>query len=1632
MNNLSPYKDMALIHTNNGIVVYKAFDEKRQEYVAYKTLDPRNVFSDVEELLEKEYENLKVFNSDRVASVLAFERGKAMGLITKFVAGDLLSDLIEGHGLTIDEKVKVAIGIIEALRVVHHKKMIHKDINPSNIIWDSNKGLAVLIDFNLAEKSGVSRVEFVQAKHLQGTVAYISPEQTGRMNRFLDYRSDYYSLGVTLYELFVEKLPFEDRDYLALVHAHIAEVPQCPSGVDPSIPQAISKMIMKLMEKNAQDRYQSLEGLLVDFQTFLTHQNPTMPIGTSDTYTQLNISQEVYGRQGEVEALHDIYEGVVRGAKKVVFVKGYSGVGKTTVVKELYKTITHAKGYFLSGKFDQYNTSIPYSAVRSIIVDFINLLLQEEEKKIQVWRQNLLDQLSHGASVLLSVIPELELVLGKDPVEATDIQENHNRFKRSMQKLMESIATPAHPVVLFLDDIQWIDTTSLSLLEEIIRNDDLKYLCIIGAYRDNEVIKNQTLSAFFNGLTRDDRDISFMEIGPLKREDVSQLIRDTFKGDIEDDLVLEVLSHKTQGNPFYIKQLMQWMYDKACIVYRDQRWRVDTTCLKQIEVGANVADVLSQSMQTLDSRSKQVLAIAACLGHSFDYDILKGVSHLEDKVLAEALSNLRTGHYIQALTTKAYVFSHDQIHQVAYGLMEDTYQTHLSIAKVMKAMTPCEEMTLTIAKHLAKCLDMKPVTDMDDLVDILCEAGDISLKNIAYSEAMIFYSLVETLEKRHDMAYTWQVNLKNQMIRTTYLLGDYPRFDSLCEDLKAYVQSPLHLAEMYGLKIHASMSLTLYQEGLDLALEALNLFGMNISLQVDEKTYEVAMEELFHVIGQRPIEALIDLPLMEDEDQEHIMKMLTGLIPLLFNTAPQLLLLVIIKMLRISLDYGQCKYSAFAYGFFATILSGMGKIEESIAYGNLSLKVIDRLKCLSEIPKNYMVVGQHVMFLDHHLNACIDLVEKGYYKGLEIGDHVYAGFSGHAYCNLSFIAGRHLSKTMKAFEVYSRSFVEINQGTQGLFQEIYQETIDKLIEEKNEPYMLEGVHFSEADHLETMLLSNHRTALFVFYFCKMYLAFIYRDFHKAFEYCLAFEAYLDGGTGLIYGLIFYQYKALIRIKLYASQSPDEKMKFKADIKACLSQLAPYKDKINFNHRYQVVQAGFDHLEGRDDLARRGYEAAIQAVIEARYTNDEAVYRELFSDYYLEIMNMEMYHYYRNTAYLAYGKWGAKAKAERMKASLENIGAYKMSQSLYTVHTSHTTYKNHGHLDMHSILKFSQIVAKEMNLSELLSKSLYILIENAGATEGTIVCKNKNKQWIMAKADNKNAFDIRVLQHLELTNDLPHKVINYVQNSRKIVRLDEATKDSLFEKDTYIKDRHVQSLLSYPLMNQGEILGLVVLENTLAQGVFSSERTEFLTLLSTQIAISIENASIYSYLEHIVEERTADLKQKNYELNLLNDKLNHISITDGLTGLNNRRKLDEVLAYEFEKYNRYNEYFSVILMDIDRFKLVNDKYGHLIGDRVLKSVADVLSDITRQVDIVGRWGGEEFLVICPNTDKASACKVAEKIRAGIEDLAIADVGSITCSLGVAALEDKQEIRDLLRCVDERLYASKASGRNKVTC
>lgn len=1637
------YSKIEKLYENNNTIVYKALNLETKKVVAYKTIKNTNYASDVYvEMLKKEYYLLSLFDCGHVVKAIEFVENREVALITEYVKGQLLSEIIERNKLTFDEKIVLTLEILKSLSKIHKMNIIHKDINPSNLIWDFVNEKIVVIDFNISEKLLSQKVEFVGQKHAQGTLPYMSPEQTGRMNREVDYRSDYYSLGVTLYELFLARKPYDFDNYLELVHSHIAIYPIDPVTIDKNFNIIMSKVIMKLLSKNAGDRYHSIDGIISDIEMCKdTSIDPLRFIaGEKDELDKLDLSQKIYGRERIVEDILSGFINVMDGGFECRFITGYSGVGKTSVVNELYKPITNVSAYFMSGKYDKYSLGTPYSAFIEAIDGFIDLILLEGEENLANWKSKFEEELGENCKVLTEFIPKLELVLGKqeDIIKMPGL-ESQNRFNNALEKFLFILADRKHPLVLFLDDIQWIDSASVNLIERIIENQNLDFFYLLCAYRSNEVKTSHILKTFINKV--EDLNIKYYEINELKAIDIKHFLRDSFVGLQNLDYIVDKTIEKTNGNAFFMKKMIKHFYDEGCIYYlhSEKRWKIDETCFEKLQVFDNVGNFLANKLSCLSEEELHVLKCSAHMGKTINIKVLSDVLLEEDISLEDVLSKLLEGGYFISLGFGIYMFAHDQIKQTAYIISSEDEKNQIKLKIVDKLIriektNYSDEIIFKIAGQL-KDLSLDAILDLETskIIKYLLDAGDLSTRNIAFSMAKEYYLSAKnfTSDDMWKTNYSIMLRLFNSLIENAYLLGEFDKIDYYVDFLKTKVEDSLELALAYESKIQSLMARQMYQEGIATMLDALKDFDMELSLNVGELEHQKAFEDLEILMGGRSVASLMELPIMEDTRYIAIMRMLTAVLPLLFNAAPQLLPIVVIDMVKLSIYYGNSIYSCFAYTFFGTILCAIvGDIEKGDEYGEIALELVEKLDAKSELAKTYVITALHVLHYKKHLNEVIKVVEESFYKGVETGDLTYAGFAGHGYCFMNYLAGKELYKTQKKFESYSETLDKINQGTQNQFQKLYLQAIVNLREKPYKQWIFDGGYFDENTMLATIVKSGHKTALFVFYFLKMQIAYIFNQYDYAWEASESMFENLDAGFGLMHTLIFYQYRSLILLAKYVEMDSKDKHNTLKVVYENQKYLENLSNEINYRHRYLIVEAEIARATLNYKLARELYEEALEIVKRNNYVSEEALYREIIFRYYEEVGNKELSSYYKSTSMLAYKKWGARMKSNSSIDKNTNLDTMRFDRSTYTLNTLDTEFVSSNNINLKSILKVSQVMSSEIVYDELLAKMISILIENSGATKATIINYSKDGALVIASSSTSDDFTLGIYDSIDEYNDIPKSLINYIYNTKKVIRINEADEDELFCSDQYIKNNQLKSVMCFPLINKSELLGIIYLENKLTKGVFLKEHMQFISLLSTQITVSLENATLYRHLEMLVENRTRELEIKNEELLEVNRKLEFISITDNLTGLLNRRKLDEILEYEYAKSVRYSSTFAIILLDLDTFKRVNDNFGHGVGDEVLIKVAEILKSNTREIDLVGRWGGEEFLVICPEIDSKEASKLAEKLRIKLEYTEFEYVGRQTASFGVSSINLYESIKDIMKRADDNLYIAKSDGRNKV--
>ena len=1493
---LSGYKVTEQIYGDNNTVLYRGIRELDRESVLIKTFT--NEYPTLEELasLKHEYKIAKDLESEGIIKHYSLENHQnGLALILEDFGCGALKEFTSSKTLQITEFLEIAIQLAKALEELHNHKIIHKDIKPSNIII-SNTGKVKITGFGIA--SQLSRQAASNANLLEGTLAYISPEQTGRMNRTIDYRTDFYSLGMTFYELLTGQLPFQATDPLEFVHCHIALTPVPPHELNPEISTSVSNIVMKLLAKTAEDRYQSARGLRADLEQGLnqlvaTGQVSNFTPGQQDLSGQFHIPQKLYGREAEVATLMDAFDRVSSGTTEMMLVSGYSGIGKSSLVNEIHKPIVRQRGYFIAGKFDQFKRNIPYASLIQAFQDLIRQLLTENSEKIAFWKRKLLDAFSPNAQVMIDVIPEVELIIGKQPpVPQLGATESQNRFNRVFKQFIHVFSKREHPLVLFLDDLQWADSASLKLIQLLMSDPHSQYLLMIGAYRDNEVSAAHPLMLTLDEMHSAGVRMNAIALRPLEVAHINQLIADTLGGAFgRTEPLAELVLSKTHGNPFFLNQLLTSLNQDNLLSFDFQSgcWQWDIEQIQGMAIADDVVELMISRIQKLTEPTQQVLKLAACIGNRFDLDVLALVSEQSTVTTATDLWPALQAGLILPLSnaykiplvvsgpwpaidsdlqlTITYRFLHDRVQQAAYTLIPEERKkaVHLSVGRLLlKSIEPeeLEEKVFDIVNHLnvsAKLLTSQ--TEKYELAEFNLMAGKKAKVSTAYAASLKYItSGIKLLPNdAWDSHYELTFSLYKERSECEYLCGNFERAEELFCILKNKARSNLEKADVYNIQMVVYANLNKYTDGINLALEGLRMFGCNLPETEEEcqTATEVELQEVRSNLINRNVVDLIDLPEMVDPNKKACMSFLTNLQVHAFDSSPALLSWIILKRVNISLKYGNTEASAFSYVMFGSILGpNLEDYELGYEFGKIALELNEKFNCLALAAKVYNWFSQAIHPWHEHIKSSLPFLKKAYQFGLDSGDLLFAGFAfGQAICH-RIMKGDELGSIYDESKACLSFYQQIKDERMTIILIVWQRLCLNLQGLTKDKYTLNSDDdFDENQHLEKVNRNGSCMGIVWYHLIKLQTSFLYENYEDAIKMALVLEnsAAIPGQLSIVEHYFYY---SLTIAALYSGLTTEDREVHWKTLEKNQVRMKRWANNCpdNFLHKYLLVAAEMARISGNDIEAMKLYDQAIKSAEENEYIQNAAVGNELAAKFYLTNGFYTIARTYITEARCGYAKWGATAKVKDLDEKYPQLLSRNAReiQNTSTKASVYTTFGNSGLLDLETVVKSSLALSGEIVLERLLEKLMQIAIENAGAQKGLFMAKKEDKLVIEAEgAVNKGV----ILQPTPVEDccNLPISIINYVEITKEHLVLDDASCEKIFSTDSYIVANQPKSILCLPIIYQGKLTGILYLENNLATAAFTPERLEVLKLLTSQISVSIENALLYTNLHTYSQE-----------------------------------------------------------------------------------------------------------------------------------------------------------------------------------
>ncbi len=1599
MVTLAGYENFVQIHHSENSRVYRARRVEDRQSVILKFLDQEYPTSEQIRRYKQEYHLACQIDSPGVIKAYSLEQWQRSYAIAfeDFGAISLKQFLEEQETLPLKEFLDLAIAISESLGQIHAANIIHKDINPANIVVNAETKELKIIDFGIATQLSRENPPLKNPHILEGTLAYISPEQTGRMNRGLDYRTDFYSLGVTFYEMLTGKLPFEATDPLELVHCHIAKMPpvfgirelanllcsqqgitnnqQRITNNQEQILQVIANIVMKLMAKNAEQRYQSAEGLKADLaicrqQLEATGNIESFSLGQEDICDRFQIPQKLYGREAEIATLLEAFDRVAsppastltrenRGVE-LMLVAGYSGVGKSSLVQELFKPITARRGYFISGKFDQFQRNIPYSAIVAAFRGLIDQLLGETEAQLQVWREKLLQGLGASGQIIIDVIPEVELIIGKQPsVPALEPNEAQNRFNLIFGNFIRVFCTQDHPLTLFIDDLQWADIASLQLLERLLidgqTDGENKYLFLLGAYRDNEVKAGHPLRMTLEKVRQSHPVINQITLQPLPLNQIAYLISDTLKQPPEQvselaDLVLE----KTGGNPFFVNEFFQALYRKKLILFNSKTriWRWKIAAIKARKITDNVVELMVSKLQELPPITQNILSLAACWGAEFDLTLLNWITQRSPQEIFQELKialnqNLivSRGELDRDLLIQSYQFSHDRIQQAAYSLIPDGEKaaTHYHIGQVVQQnLSPLdrEEQIFNLLNQLnygiTLIADQSERDELAQLNLIACgKARDANAYQSAREYAEIGLSLLgENAWQRH---YDMTLGFHNNLTDISWLCGDLDAMEKFIDLVIHHSQSLLDQVHVYKIQIKAKIAQTKLKEATDIAQELLRKLGVNFPEPLTLKDTEVVTAEITKLIGDRDIEDLLNLPIMTDREKIATLQIANSVIPAAYFSNFLLYPLLTSLSVKLSIQYGNIPESAFGYVCYSIIVHNFWKqVDTGVKFAHLALKLVDKLDAKSTKPEVLNIAGVFTVHRKFHTKETLPILQESYVRSLEVGQLEAAGYSAHNFCLNSFWSGQTLTSLEPQVRAYCNALAQLNQAIAANWCRIHWQSMLNLLGQAEYPYILSGSALQETELLSHLREANDFFGLYFFCLQKLMLCYLFEEISSAQSYIFEIKKYLNAVVSTVGIPALYLYDSLTALAAVSSAS-EELSEVLQRVEENQSQLQQdWADYAPMNHQHKVdlVAAEKCRVLGEKVEAMELYDRAIAGAKANEYIQEEALANELAAKFYLAWGKDKIARVYMMDAHYCYGRWGATAKVKQLEENYPQLCSASTaktanSRTLNTRMTSNST--NTTMLDLATTIKSTNAISSEIVLEKLLATLMHIIVENAGAERGILILPRGQDLWVEATKEPESD-NVSVLQSLALNQftRLSAKIVNYVARTRETLVLNNATAEGNFTDDPYIQQYQCQSIACTPLINRGVLQGIIYLENNLTTAAFTEERLALLRTLAGQAAISLENARLYDACKRFVPDQFLSFLEKKSLVDVqLGDQVER-EMTILFSDIRDFTTISEQMT-PAENFAFINEYLGFMEPEIQKHGGFIDKY---IGDAIM--------------------------------------------------------------------------------------------------
>lgn len=1465
------------------------------------------------QLLQHEWAMLQQLRQlDGVVRARALEEeGDQWGLVLEDSQALSLDRLLLRRTLSLPDVLRLAVGIAEALDALHGARVIHADLNPSNIISSGGFKSGSLSSGSFSSGSGerVTLIDFASATTWEGAnerarrtgpLTYISPEQTGRLNRRIDHTTDFYSLGVILYELLAGKAPFSECGPLEILHAHVARQPPSLADVKPPLPATVVRIVLKLLAKDAENRYQSASGLRHDLVRCLEaagSADAAMPfeIAAFDRPAQFRLPRGLYGRGADITRMTACFDAAAQSGARVLCVSGEAGVGKSAAVGLLAAHVANAHGLFASGKFQQQGSSLPYAAFSQVLAELTRQVLAETTERLAQIRLSLLGALSNSSVVLTELCPSLELVLGsRTPAPRLSAMEARTRLRHAISIFLSALATPERALCISLDDLHWADADSSSLLKDVVVSSRSLPLLVIVSHRDGErqsdvqAGKRSPLSAI-DSMLEAGIPVERLALRPLSEPDVEALIRDAVSADAAQIAELaSLVVARTGGNAFFLRSFLESLSSDGLIVPAPDGWRVDLARARRKGITDNIVDLLVDRIRRLPLATQSLLQLAACLGNHFDVGTLATVSErsvradLVPAIAAELVLPLQAPSAVsepgKPEEPSEYHFTHDRVRQAAVSMLEPATRRalHLQAGRRLLGASPAElpkRRLFEVVAQLNQASELLGDSERVQLAELNLRAAQAALHGAAGAEALQLARTGLTVSSAGWQSDRYELtrDLHLTAAEAAFSIADHDALEALSRATLANVRTPLEAIKIRTLQGLVCYGTLRFGEAMSIYLEALADLGIVIPRQPTPEHVIDEQRLTAEALSGKRVTDLRDLPTCEDPQVRASAELLSKVILLGGAMTDRIMPIAACRLVRLSIERGNTAESANAYTFYGQSLSLDHDLDRAYQFGRLALDVCHRFEDRAVRSQTYIYAYYQLMHWKAPFAELVEGLRTALDYGLEAASPFNAACSAMTLCLARFWSGEPLSTLLDDFSECRRIVIRFRQDLVLNWHEIWHQLASNLCLDPAAPTELAGPIYDEKVRLPSHHSAQDGSALFNYKVAKAFICYLLGDDESALQCVNDLQPLRElFATGLwAFPLAFID--SLCRLAACARADEADREALMAQVERTLDKMGawlPHNPGI-LEHKVLLLQAEVAATRGDTSRARPLFSDAVRLAAAAGITQEEALACELAARCSIGAGDRDAARSYLRAAHRAYLKWGAITKVRALEREYPGL-LPRMTTGSVDVLAMVGRDNEFDPLDLVAMIDAGQVISSEIKLDRLLPRLLQLLMESGGA-QSVCLLMQRNDEWVIEAAQCSERGPITLLESLPITDPKVESlgvipsVINYVARSGEVVLLDDAAESPLFGQDAKATLHAPCSLSCFGLKRQGKTLAVAYLVNRLARAAFTPKGQRLLEALSTQAVTSLENAVLYEQLEQKVASRTRELVQKNEEL-----------------------------------------------------------------------------------------------------------------------------------------------------------------------